>query len=381
MRITVFGAGQMGVAAAYDLLQDSDITSVVLADNDLQRLGNAKVFLKNPNLETIVADASSRSLALPAIQFSDVVLSCAPYKYNYELANAAIQAKVSFVDLGGNNDIVAKELELNGRAKEAGVIIIPDCGLAPGLVSILTRAFVDELDEVKEVHLRVGGLPQNPRGPLAYALTFSISGLINEYIEPVVVLRDGVKTIVDPLEDEEHLSIKGYHQLEAFNTSGGISTLPDTFEGKISELDYKTIRYLGHVRRIKTLFELGLFDSEKMEGLGAYNNPRQFMEDWLVRTLPKNKEDIILLKAWAVGMKNGRKTTITYEMEDDDDKETGLTAMMRTTSFTAATIVQLIAKGEITSKGAIPQELCVPPQRVIDELAKKGIKIEKFIEQ
>jgi lysine 6-dehydrogenase len=152
--------------------------------------------------------------------------------------------------LGGNNYIVDAQLALDEAAKKANINIVPDCGLAPGMVSVLAMHGANRFDETEEIHIRVGGLPQTPKPPLDYQLVFSVEGLINEYIESARVIRDGKIIEVNSMTELETLAFDGFSALEAFQTSGGTSTLPDTFCGKVKELDYKTIRYAGHCQKI-----------------------------------------------------------------------------------------------------------------------------------
>ena len=187
----------------------------------------------------------------------DSVISCVNYWYNVELSKAAIETGANFCDLGGNNYVVDDQLALDEQARAAGINIIPDCGLAPGMVSVLAMHGASRFDEVDEIHIRVGGLPQDPRPPLDYQLVFSVEGLINEYIEVARVIRDGEIKTVDSMTELESLSFDGFPPLEAFQTSGGTSTLPDTFLGRIRELDYKTIRYAGHCDKFKAMIDLG----------------------------------------------------------------------------------------------------------------------------
>jgi lysine 6-dehydrogenase len=309
-------------------------------------------------------DVSDKQSVLHALKGFDAAISCVPYKFNYLLAQACVQSSVNFVDLGGNNDVVAKELSLHSKAKKKGILIVPDCGLAPGLVSILTKYFVDFFDKIEEVHLRVGGLPQKPKPPLNYALVFSVSGLVNEYIEPVVRLHNYKIETVKPLVDLENFTFSGIGRVEAFNTSGGTSTLPQTYKGKIKELDYKTIRFPGHCEKIKKLIKT--------------IPRREKLEKKLLEILPKNQKDMILLKAWAIGKKKGKRKKITFQILDKFDNKTKLTAMQRMTSFSAAIILELIG-GVIKEKGVLTLEHVAPAEIVLKELKKRGIKIQKRI--
>src|SRR5690606_38880784 len=157
-----------------------------------------------------------------------------------------------------------EQLKLDAEAKAAGVNIIPDCGLAPGMVSVLAAHGAAEFDLVEKINIRVGGLPQEPKTPLKYQLVFSVEGLINEYIESARVIRDGKIAEVESMTELESLEFEGFPPLEAFQTSGGTSTLPDTFLGKVRDLDYKTIRYAGHCDKFKTMIDHGLCSSDEV---------------------------------------------------------------------------------------------------------------------
>jgi len=357
MKVLVIGAGMMAKAASFDFVNNKTITEIKIVSHNLEGPEKIKEFLNSEKVSVGTLDASNEEEAAKVMQDYDVALSCVPYLYNFGLAKAAIKSKTNFVDLGGNNDIVKQELSLNDEAKEAGILIVPDCGLAPGLVSVLTKKLIDELGEVDEIHLRVGGLPLTPNNPpLNYELVFSVKGLINEYIEPVTVIRDSKKEIIDSLTEIEELEFpEPFGKMEAFTTSGGTSTLPETYEGKIKSLDYKTIRYKGHVEEIKRLMK------EFPENI----------EEKLLEILPKGKKDVVLIKAWAI--KDNKK--VEYEIIEEYDDKTGLTAMMRMTGFPVAILCSMIGN-EITEKGAMTQENFVPAEKILEELKLRGIKIK-----
>src|SRR5688500_8803983 len=192
---------------------------------------------------------------------------------------------------------------MDAAAKAAEINIIPDCGLAPGMVSILAMHGAAKFDSVDEIHIRVGGLPQNPKPPLNYQLVFSVEGLINEYIEKARVIRNGEIREVQSMTELESLSFDGFPALEAFQTSGGTSTLPDTFLGKIKELDYKTIRYAGHCEKFKTMIDLGLCSSEEMLVDYAKITPRKVFGAILTKSLPADEPDYVLVRLEFVGKK------------------------------------------------------------------------------
>src|SRR5205823_3944153 len=275
-----------------------------------------------------------------------------------------IEAGTNFCDLGGNNAVVDAQLALDAEAKKAGVNVIPDCGLAPGMVAVLVAHGAERFKELDEIHIRVGGLPQNPKPPLDYQLVFSVEGLINEYIEPARVIRDSRITEVESMTEVESLEFPApFGEMEAFQTSGGTSTLPETFLGRVRELDYKTIRYRGHCAKFKTMIDLGLCDGEA----------RKMFSELLVRHLPHDEPDVVLVRVEVAGA--GR--TLRYDIIDRYDPATGLSAMMRTTAFPAAIVALMMGRGQVTAKGALPQERCIPADSFMRELAARGIDFEE----
>ncbi len=336
----VLGAGKMGVAIAHDLMEhgvETRICDVKPADI--------------PNF--FILDARDDKAVLQEMKKEDVVISALPYDFNYKLAKLAIKAKANFIDLGGNSYIVEKELALHEEAKKAGITIIPDCGLAPGMTNII--AYYVWQNEEKEVHIRVGGLPQNPKPPLNYALFFSIHGLINEYLEDSIIVRNGKICKVESLTGIEEIEFEGFGKLEAFYTHGGTSTLPKTLAG-IEHLDYKTIRYKGHAEKIMLLKQLGFFDDKA----------REFTEKILEKALPKNEKDVVLARIYG---NEAKMELIDYH----DDK---FSAMQRTTGFPTAIIAKMILDG-MTKEGAYPPEIAIDAEKFMKELKKRNIVWKK----
>ncbi|HEX9960920.1 MAG TPA: saccharopine dehydrogenase C-terminal domain-containing protein, partial [Pyrinomonadaceae bacterium] len=276
MKILVLGAGRMGCGAVYDLIHNSpDVESVTVADFDLGKAVETAEKVGGGKVSATQIDVSNYESVAELMKPHDSAISCVNYWYNVELARAAIETGTNFCDLGGNNYIVDEQLALDAEAKNSGISIIPDCGLAPGMVSILAMHGANRFDETEEIHIRVGGLPQNPQPPLDYQLVFSVEGLINEYIEVARVIRNGEIKEVASMTELENLSFDDFPALEAFQTSGGTSTLPETFLGKIRELDYKTIRYAGHCDKFKAMIDLGLCSSEEIPVDYAKVTPRK----------------------------------------------------------------------------------------------------------
>ncbi len=384
MKVLVLGAGRMGHGAVFDLIHNSpDVEKVTVADFDLKKAEAVAEAVDASRVNARHVDASDIASVAELMRGHDSVISCVNYWYNVALSKAAIANKANFCDLGGNNYIVDEQLALDASARAAGISIIPDCGLAPGMVSVLAMHGAAKFDQVQEIHIRVGGLPQDPQPPLNYQLVFSVEGLINEYIETARVIRDGTLKTVESMTELESLSFDGFPPLEAFQTSGGTSTLPDTFLGKIKELDYKTIRYAGHCDKFKTMIDLGLCSSDEMvlSEPGAIatgsvkTTPRKVFGDLLQKHLPADGPDYVLVRLDFVGLKDGYSKKLRYDIVDKQDEATGLSAMMRTTAFPASIIAQMMTRGEVLERGAIPQEQAIDPDKFVAELTRRSINI------
>lgn len=381
MRILVLGAGRMGYGAAYDLGQSAGVETVTVADIDMGLAERTASRVPGGKVTPARVDVNDSEKVVELMRGHTSVISCVVYTHNLALARAAIKAGVNFCDLGGNNSVVDAELALDAEARAAGVNVIPDCGLAPGMVSVLVAHGAARFEQLDEVHIRVGGLPIHPRGPLKYQLVFSVEGLINEYIERARIIRDGRIVEVESMTELEELSFPSpFERMEAFQTSGGTSTLPETFLGRVRELDYKTIRYPGHCERFKLLLDLGLASSEPIAAGGAQVAPRAVLSNLLIKHLPADEPDAVLIRVEFRGVYEGRPRALTYTIIDYYDERTGLSAMMRTTAIPASIIAQMMARGDMTQKGAVPQERCVPPARFVAALEERGVKISERVD-
>ncbi len=247
MKIIVLGAGMMGKALAYDLSKYSNFDSIAIADRDKKKLQYIIEITNAGNIKSQYVNIERTKDIKRLFLNYDIAISAVPYKFNYILAKIAIETNTHFLDLGGNNDIVENERSLFEKAKRKGVTIIYDCGLAPGLSSVIVRDIVEQMESIDYVKIRVGGLPIDPKPPLNYQIVFSPDGLINEYTEDAIVLNKGNILKKKSMTDLETIIFPNpFGKMEAFLTSGGSSTLPYTYRDKIRFLDYKTVRYPGH---------------------------------------------------------------------------------------------------------------------------------------
>jgi lysine 6-dehydrogenase len=380
MKIIILGSGMMGSAMAYDLSKFSNFDEITIADRDKKTLESSKIFLKNQNIKYRTLNVENSTELKKQFKKYDIAISAIPYKYNYELAKVTIGTKTHFLDLGGNNNIVDKERSLFKNAKKSGVTIIPDCGLAPGLASVITRDIVEYMNSVDYVKIRVGGLPINPLPPLNYQIVFSPYGLINEYVEDSIILENGkIVTKKSMTEIEEIKFPEPFGVMEAFLTSGGASTLPFTYKDKIGYLDYKTIRYPGHCKHFRHLLDLGLANNKKICIGEKEFIPQEEFVSFLLKILPQNEKDVVLLKVFSKGKKENNDLNINYTMIDYYDEKNNITSMMRTTSYPTSIIAQLIENGKIKDHGVFGCEEIVPCEPFFNELKKRGIEIKKEI--
>ena len=380
MKILVLGAGRMGLGAAYDLAHNSpEVSAITIADLDEGRARAVADVVASPKLTAAQVDVEDAARVVGLMRGHDAVVSCVTYFHNLALARAAIEARANFCDLGGNNAVVDAELALDAEARAAGVNVIPDCGLAPGMVAVLAAHGAARFDELEAVHIRVGGLPLSPKPPINYQIVFSVEGLINEYVERARVVRDGRIVEVESMTELEELEFPApFGRMEAFQTSGGTSTLPDTFLGRVRDLDYKTIRYPGHCAQFKLLIDLGLASSDEVDLGGTRLSPRRLLGELLVRHLPAAEPDAVLVRLEFVGRAEGGTRRLRYDIIDRFDERTRLSAMQRTTAFPASVVAQTMARGLTTSKGALPQERCIPPAPFVAALAARGIHIDEY---
>ena len=380
-RYAVLGAGRQGTACTYDMVKFGEADVVVLADVSWEaaQAAAARVngLLGTSKVQATSLDVTDHDALVDVLKDVDAFLSAVPYYHNLAITQAAVQARASMCDLGGNTDLVREQLQMNTQAEEAGISIVPDCGQVPGMGSTLMVYAMSLLDEPEEVFMWDGGLPQTPRSPFGYLLTFNIEGLTNEYAEEPVFLRDGKPTLVPTMDELEEIEFPPpVGRLEAFTTGGGVSTLPWTFEGKLKTLQNKTVRYPGHFAQLRAFYDLGLWGREPVALLDQEVVPRDLFHVLFEPkvTYPHDK-DVVVIRIRAVGRKDGQATEVILELMDFYDEETGFTAMERTTGWDAAIVAGMMARGQ-TPRGAVPVELSVPAGLFVHELDKRGIGVK-----
>jgi lysine 6-dehydrogenase len=383
MRVGVLGAGLMGKEAARDLVMCQNVEKVGLADVDITKAAEVCQQLQAENLSAYQVNAGNKTELANFMKEFDVVINALFYSFNEIVARTAIEVGVHSIDLGGHiGQMTDRVLALDGEAKAAGVTIIPDLGVAPGMINILSGYGAGKLEEVEEVKLYVGGIPVRPTPPLEYNHVFSMEGVFDHYTDPSLIIRSGVKQEIPSLSEIERVYFEKFGPLEAFHTSGGTSTLSLSYP-QLKTLEYKTIRYPGHAEKFKLLVDLNLTRSDyEVEVNGQNINPREVLLKVLdpVVTLGE-KEDAVLLRVLVSGIRSGQSVTHKYEMATFKDMENQITAMARATANTISIVAQLIGDGTISKRGVSPPEKIVPGERYIQEMAKRNVIISESMSE
>lgn len=376
----ILGAGMQGTAAAYDLAKFAQTERILMGDMSMQQAKAAsdrvnRLIGKDVCFPHEVNALDPKSLAA-FLREVDVVVSCVPYWMHPKIAAVAIETMTDMVDLGGNTEVTLQTLELDKEAKTADVTLVPDTGLAPGLVNNLGMYMVENLDECDSVKLYCGVLPQNPKPPFNYKLTFNMEGLVTEYDYQAVVLRESEIVKVDTLDELETLHIDQLGEMEAFTTSGGTSTAPYTLQEKVRNYEYKTIRFPGHCRLMRIFKDFGFWREDTILVDGTEVVPKDVFNAVFGPELAKFVDtDQCAVRGVGIGVKDGRPTAIQIDIFDRQCPDTGFTSMERLTGFSTSIIAQEVAQGRV-AKGAVRYENSMSGTSFLQELIKRGISVK-----
>jgi saccharopine dehydrogenase-like NADP-dependent oxidoreductase len=338
-QVVVIGAGKIGGAIASMLAQSGDY-AVLVTDRSAEQLEKIE---RHPAVSTAVVDIADREGLLACLGGKFAVLSAAPFSLTGRIAEAANKAGIHYLDL---TEDVATTKKVEELAEGANAAFIPQCGLAPGFISIVANDLAARFDRLDSVRMRVGALPQYPSNALNYNLTWSTDGLINEYIEPCEAIVEGKLVTVPALEEREEFSLDGV-TYEAFNTSGGLGTLAKTLDGRVRTMNYRTIRYPGHQAIIKALLnDLNL------------RNRRDVLKDLFENALPSTMQDVVVVFVTVCGWRDGRYLQETYANKIYSGFVAGrrMNAIQITTAAGIAAVVDLLAQGKLTARGFVRQE-------------------------
>jgi lysine 6-dehydrogenase len=378
MKVLIIGCGNIGSVAAEDLAENVGC-QVAVADNDEKRAKNVAERIGKNNVSWVKLDASEHSKLVSALKDIDLALGFLPGRLGYGLAKESIAAGTDLVDVSfmGENPIAFYD-----KAVKAGVTIVPDCGLAPGISNFLVGHASSKLDKTQRVHVMVGGLPEKPIPPLEYVVTWSPESLIDEYTRKARIVREGKMVETEVLSGLEEVDFLNVGKLEAFFTDG-LRTLLHTLSD-VSDMWEKTLRYPGHAEKIRLLKDLGLFGENSVALEGANVSPRKLMVKLLTEKLWKPEiEDIVVLKVEVSGVKNRKQTRYVYNLLDHYDRRQRITAMARTTAYPASIVAQMILNGAVKEKGVVPPESLGMNDKLFqlfcDGLRLRGIEISEEI--
>ncbi len=338
-KIVVVGAGKIG-ATITRLLSHSGDYQVVVVDQSERNLSGIEA---HPAVSTIAADIKQPGTLDDILKGAFAVLSAVPFHLTVTIAEAAGRVGVHYLDL---TEDVASTREVKRIAASAKTAFIPQCGLAPGFISIVANDLSKRFDRLDSVRMRVGALPVYPSNALNYNLTWSTDGVINEYIEPCEAIVNGELTEVPALEEREEFSIDGV-TYEAFNTSGGLGTLCETLKGKVRTLNYRTIRYPGHAAIMKALLnDLGLASR------------RDVLKDILENALPSTVQDVVIIFVTVCGWKENRLIQETYARKVYGEVVAGemQSAIQITTAGSICAVLDMLADGTLKAEGFVHQE-------------------------
>ena len=376
MKIVVLGSGNIGSVVARDVAENLPSAEVVIADVDQNRAREAASRIGLENVSSKQVNATNRSELSSILKNFDVAVGALPGGLGYQVCKASIAAKVDMVDVSYMPEDV---MALNDAALKAGVSVLPDCGMSPGLCSMLVGRGVSKLDEVDEAHMWNGGLPEKPVPPLGYVVTWSVKDLIDMYSRKVSIVKNGKVVQVEALSGLEEIDFPGVGTLEAFYTDG-LRTMLYTVKAK--EMWEKTLRYPGHAEKIKLLKTLGFFDSEPVEISGTKVEPRELSAKLFEKKMKRPEiPDIVVMLIKVNGTKDGKRVEHVYRVLDHYDKERQVTSMARTTAYTASVVAQLLAHEAVEEKGVIPPEKLGMDDKLFGRLTGEMRKKKVFIKE
>jgi saccharopine dehydrogenase-like NADP-dependent oxidoreductase len=374
MRVIVLGCGMIGSVIAKDFSENIEC-DMTLADQNSDRA--KKVASMIEGAKWVRVDAKDNQSLVENLRGFDIILGALPGDLGYKALEAAIEVGISMVDVSFTPE---PPMNLNEAAKETGITLIPDCGVAPGLSNMLVGYAYSKLDRVRNAHIMVGGIPETYLPPLGYTLTWSAEGLIDEYVRPVNIVEDGRVKQVPALSGIEEIEFPGVGKLEAFYTDGLRSLIESLPE--VENMWEKTLRYPGHAEKIQLLRNLGFFD-DKLVNIGdVVISPKIFTARILERTL--NMPDVGDLLAMFIrvqGEKLGEEKGYEFHILDYFNREKRVTAMARTTGYTTSIVARMVARGEIKEKGVIPVEILgfnpKLTEKILTELNNRGVIVNQ----
>ena len=372
-RVVVLGAGNQGQVIAKTLSTHKSVEQITVVDMDEKKLRRLEQVPKTVGVQADVRGENLKAL----LKGYDLVSGALPSELGFHAMKEATNAGVDMVD---TSFMPENPLALNELARENEVSIVPDCGVAPGLSHILVGHHLSMLTKAEEIHIMVGGLPQAPKPPLEYVVTWSVRDLIEEYTRPARIIRRKHIVSVDPLSESTIVNFPGLGKLESFYSDGLRTLLHTVFD--VESMDERTLRYPGHTAKIKFLRDCGLFSREPVSVEKCRVSPREVTAEILSRLLSgENERDLTILVVSVSGTQNGRRITLQGQLVDRYDEKTQFSSMARSTAFTNSAVCNLLLTGQLREKGLIPPERLGMNadyfRKIVDYLQEREIHIEE----
>lgn len=380
-KYAVLGAGMQGTAAAYDLAMFAEPDAIHLGDASLEQAQRSADRVNKLVSKSICVpfqvDALDRASLSAFLNPVDMLISAVPYWMHPRIAPVAIDTHTCMVDMGGDTRVARKTLTLDADAKAAGVSIVPDTGLAPGLVNNLGAYLMENFDETDSITLYCGGLPMHPKPPFNYKLVFNIEGLITEYMDEADVIRDGKLALVPTLEELEPIEIDGLGSMEAFVTSGGVSTATDTYLGKVKNYQYKTIRFPGHCEKMRLFKQFGFWSNDPIDTRSGSAIPRElFCAVMNPQLKDPTDTDRVLVRAIGTGTKDGKAVRGQLDIHHVHNAKTGFSAMEQLTGSSSAIVAAHVANGGCPH-GCRRYETAMTGHDFVTALRKRGVEVKE----
>jgi len=375
MKVLVVGSGKVGSEIARDLARSDEVDSIVAMDASSQ---NLKLLRKRvpKKLQTVKVSIAQKPRFHNLLGKVDLVCGALPGRLGFDLMSETVKAGRDIVDISYTP---LDPFQLQGRAKDVGCRVVPQCGVAPGFTNMCVGDASRRLDQMKSVEVLVGGLPEKPEPPLNYRIVFSLEDVVNEYSRPVQVIEEGKRKKVEPLSGRGHISFPGVGKLEYFLTDG-LGSLPRSFP-RTREMHEFTLRYPGHADMMSALRVLGFFERNPVRIDGVEVEPRQLSIELLRGAMSQGSpEDFLALRVDVKGLSRGKRVHLRYQLLDHYDRRSGVSAMARTTAYPCTSVALLIGRGKIKETGIVTPERITQDERlfrfVLDRLDERGVKMK-----
>lgn len=377
MHIFVLGTGMIGTTVVTEMVKFPEIDRITAVDVNQASIDKCLAIADNPKVTGKVAALQTEEDIARVLTGADVAVACLPHSLSLSAVKAAISSHCHLVDLVGSQ--FREKMELDEQAKKAGVIIVPGCGVAPGITNFLAAQGIDLLDEADEAIMTCGGIPRHPIPPLWYQVVYRLESLLRLYTKPAIAIQDGEIVELAPLSNLQEITFPEPVGLCETVITDAHSTA-FILKGKVKNLYEKTVRYPGHWEKMKVIGELGFLDDIPVAVQGISITPRAFAEKVLATKMKGDShKDITVLRVEVSGTKDGARTKHRWEMVDLYDDERNITSMAKTTALPALLIAKLIATKQITETGVVPIESLIIRDRFqpfMAELKRLGLDLE-----